>query len=315
MQCGTDKSGLRITTGEGIKIYVCWRGRERILCVCDTEVSPSISALYTLWHQCFGNPSERVLRDMVSLQSFHGLPEKLGLTVACETCADTKSIKTSNFGLTLHMVNKPLQLVVADLCGPFQEKSVGGVAYFLQTRDVYSTYVKVYTISDKYDVTGLVKRFISERKRLTGFKVVVWRNNGGGEFLNGELQSHMQGLGIMLEKMIRYFHEQAGVFERSNRTIQSIMRCILFGSDLPQTFWSMAVKSAAYIHNCTMNTTTDGKTPQEMFLNLKPQVDNLRVFGSWDFVHVPVQKRRKLDHRAVRSCFVGYLEGSKGWRF
>lgn len=103
--------------------------------------------------------------------------------------------------------------------------------------------------------------------------------------------------------------------ERSNRTIQSIMRCILFGSDLPQTFWSMAVKSAAYIHNCTMNTTTDGKTPQEMFLNLKPQVDNLRVLGSWDFVHVPVQKRRKLDHRAVKSCFVGYLEGSKGCRF
>lgn len=48
---------------------------------------------------------------------------------------------------------------------------------------------------------------------------------------------------------------------------------------------------------------------------LKPQVDHLRIFGSWAFVHVPVEKRKKLDDRAVKCRFVGYLDGSKGWRF
>lgn len=133
--------------------------------------------------------------------------------------------------------------------------------------------------------------------------------------MNEELTSHLMKLGITIEKTITYFHEQAGVVERSNRTIQSIMRCILFGSDLPKSFWGMAVASAGYLHNRTINVNTGTKTPQEMFLGTKPQADNLRVFGSWAFVHVPAEKRKKLDHRATKARFVGYLAGSKGWKF
>lgn len=156
---------------------------------------------------------------------------------------------------------------------------------------------------------------MAEAERLTGLKVVYWRNNRGGEFLNTEIVSHLQGLGITLEKTIRYFHKQAGVVERSNRTIQSIMWCILFGSSLPKGFWGLAVVSAAYLHNRTVNVNTVSKTLQEMFMKIKPQVDNLQVFGSWAFVHVPVEERKKLDHRAIKCRFVGYLAGSKGWRF
>lgn len=162
MQVGTDKLGLFITRGDGKNIYASRKGRKWLLCMCGTAVSASLSKSYTLWHQQFGHPSERVLRDMVSKQSCHGLPEKLGPTIPCETCANAKSTKSSTLGLKLRAFDRPLHLVVADLCGPFQEKSVGGAAYFLQTRDVYSTYVKVYTIVNKYNVTGLVKCFITE---------------------------------------------------------------------------------------------------------------------------------------------------------
>lgn len=175
--------------------------------------------------------------------------------------------------------------------------------------------MKIYTIFNKYEVTGLVKRFIAEAERLTGKKVKYWRNDGGGEFLNEELTNHLQELGVTLEKTIPYFHEQAGTVKRSNRTIQLIMRCILFGSELPKSFWGMAVASAGYLHNRTINVNTGSKTPQEIFIGLKPQADNLRVFGSWVFVHVPVEKRKKLDHRAVKCRFIGYLAGSKGWKF
>lgn len=40
--------------------------------------------------------------------------------------------------------------------------------------------MKIYTIFNKYEVTGLVKRFIAEAERLTGNKVKYWRNDGGG---------------------------------------------------------------------------------------------------------------------------------------
>lgn len=138
---------------------------------------------------------------------------------------------------------------------------------------------------------------------------------GGGEFLNAELVNHLQALGVTLEKTIRYFHEKAGVVEQLKRTIQLIMRCILFESSLPESFWGLEVVSAAYLHNRTVNVNTGSVTPQELFMKVKPQVDNLRVLGLWAFVHVLVEKRKKLDHQAVKSHFVGYLAGLKGWRF
>lgn len=138
---------------------------------------------------------------------------------------------------------------------------------------------------------------------------------GGGEFLNKELESFFTTQGISLEKTLRYFHEQAGIIERAQRTIQSTMRCLLFGSDLPKSFWSMAATTAAYLHNRTPNTNTGAKTPQEILLNEKPSVGHLRVFGSWAFVHVPQELRKKLDHRAIKCRFVGYLPRSKGWQF
>lgn len=315
MKFATDTSGLYITSKSGERVNAGRMGRKWVFRVCGTGVSAYISESYSLWHQRLGHPSERVLRQMVARQSCNGLPEKLSSTVPCEICADAKSTKSSSLSSTLRTYDAPLQLVVEDLCGPFQEKSVGGASYFLQIRDAHTTFVKIYTINNKYDVTSLVKRYIAEAERLTGFKVIRWRNDGGGEFMNAELSENLSKLGIVVEKTLPYFHEQAGVIERSNQTIQSIMRCVLFGSDLPKSFWAMAVAAAGYLHNRTINTNTGTVTPQEMFMKVKPQVDNLRIFGSWAWVHIPVEKRKKLDHRAQKAQFVGYLAGSKGWTF
>lgn len=73
--------------------------------------------------------------------------------------------------------------------------------------------------------------------------------------------------------------------------------------------------TGTYLHNRTPNSNTNEKTPQELFMTSKPQIDHLRIFGSWAFVHVPAEKRKKLDDRAQKCKFVGYLGGMKGWRF
>lgn len=180
---GTDERGLYITSNEAIRIDAMQKDRKWILRVCGTEVSALISDSYVLWHERFGHPSERVLRQMISDQSCFGLPEKLGASKPCETCMDVKSTKTSSLASTMRTYDKPLHLVVADLCGPVQEKALGGASYFLQIRDEYSTFVKIYNVVNKYEVAGLVKGFIGEAQRLTGQKVVYWRNDGGGNFL------------------------------------------------------------------------------------------------------------------------------------
>lgn len=270
---------------------------------------------YDTWHQRLGHPHDRLLRAMTQSNMVLGLPDRLGPTTPCETCAKAKSKKSTAIGPSFRHHDRVLHLVVAVLCGPFQERSVGGAQYFIQIRDVFSTFVRVLPLVNKYDATSVIKNYIAEVERLTGEKILYWRNDGGGEFLNKSLETFFTEKGISLEKTLRYHHKQAGIIERSQRTVQSIMQCLLFGSDLPKSFWSLAATTAAYLHNRIPNGNTGDKTPQEILLNEKPNVDHLRVFGSWVYVHIPQELRKKLDERAVKCRFVGYLARSKGWKF
>lgn len=65
-----------------------------------------------------------------------------------------------------------LHLLVANMCGPFQEKSVGGAQYFLQIRDIFSKFVRVTPLANKYNTTCVIKNYVSEVKILTGEQIM-----------------------------------------------------------------------------------------------------------------------------------------------
>jgi hypothetical protein len=56
------------------------------------------------------------------------------------------------------------------------------------------------------------------------------------------------------------------------------------------------------------------KTPEEVFTGKKPSVDHLRIFGSPVYIHVPKEKRIKLEPSGKKGTFVGYSETSKAYR-
>ncbi len=49
-------------------------------------------------------------------------------------------------------------------------------------------------------------------------------------------------------------------------------------------------------------------------LKKKHDVNNLRVFGCEAYLHVPDEKRKKLDKKSIPCIFVGYPNDSKGYR-
>jgi hypothetical protein len=55
------------------------------------------------------------------------------------------------------------------------------------------------------------------------------------------------------------------------------------------------------------------KTPEEFFTGKKPSVDHLRIFGSHVYIHVPKEKRTKLELYGKKGTFVGYSETSKAY--
>jgi hypothetical protein len=46
----------------------------------------------------------------------------------------------------------------------------------------------------------------------------------------------------------------------------------------------------------------------------KPEVSHLKIFGCPVFIHIPKEKRNKLDPSGKKGIFVGYCEVSKAFR-
>ena len=69
-----------------------------------------------------------------------------------------------------------------------------------------------------------------------------------------------------------------------------------------------------YVQNCTPHRVLENKTPKEVFSDKKPEVSNLRIFGYPMFIHIPKEKRTKLDPSGKKGIFMGYSESSKAYR-
>jgi len=76
--------------------------------------------------------------------------------------------------------------------------------------------------------------------------------------------------------------------------------------NLPNYFWAEAVATIVYIMNRTSTAIIHGMTLEEKFTSKKPDVSHLRMFGCIAYVHVPDEKRSKLDPKAEKYIFIGY---------
>lgn len=74
--------------------------------------------------------------------------------------------------------------------------------------------------------------------------------------------------------------------------------------------WTYAVMAAAYTRNRCYNPRT-GKTPFELFVGKKPNINSMHVFGTVCYSYV--QNKTKLDPRSKRGIFVGYDRGSPAY--
>ena len=89
---------------------------------------------------------------------------------------------------------------------------------------------------------------------------------------------------------------------------------MLSGAGLEQEFWAEVVSTACYLVNRSPSSALDDTTPHEVWSGKKPSLQHLRVFGCDAYVHVPKEKRSKLDNKAEKCIFIGYKDGVKGYK-
>ena len=91
-------------------------------------------------------------------------------------------------------------------------------------------------------------------------------------------------------------------------------RAMLHDQDLPMHLWEEAVRTTVYVQNRTLHRVLEKKTPKEVFFGKKLEVSNLIIFGCPMYIHIPKEKRTKLDPLGRKGIFVGYSERSKAYR-
>jgi uncharacterized membrane protein YvbJ len=112
---------------------------------------------------------------------------------------------------------------------------------------------------------------------------------------------------------VPYNPQQNGVPKRKNRTICEAVKAMMFDQDLSNYLWAKATSTAMYIQKRCPHAILKGKTHEEVFSGIKLEVGNLRIFGCHVYIHVPKEKRTKMELSGKKGVFVGYNEKSKAY--
>ena len=91
------------------------------------------------------------------------------------------------------------------------------------------------------------------------------------------------------------------------------VKIMIYDQYLPMHLWAEATITVVYVHNRISRNALGFKTLEEMFMGKKPEVSHLKIFGCPVYVHIPKEKRTKLDPSGKKGIFVGYCEVSKAF--
>ena len=89
---------------------------------------------------------------------------------------------------------------------------------------------------------------------------------------------------------------------------------MLHDQDISMHLWEEAARTAVYVQNRTSHRVLENKTPEQVFFDKKLEVNPLRIFGCPVYIHIPKEKRTKLDPSGKKGIFMGYSERSKAYR-
>ncbi|KAL0891790.1 hypothetical protein ABMA27_015057 [Loxostege sticticalis] len=262
------------------------------------------------WHERLAHQN---LQHVKAVLRNNNISVKDNTEAKCESCLQGK-ISRLPFHTSETKTTRPCELIHADTCGPMEVPSVGGSRYFVIMKDDYSNYRSVYFIKRKDEVKKCIENFINKAENTTNNKIHYFRSDNGLEYVNKGVQDLFADRGIIHQTTVPYTPEQNGKSERENRTLVEAARTMICAKGLPKKLWAEAVQTAAYVLNRTSKSNDPGKTPFEVWTNKHFDINDLKIFGTPVFVHIPKEKRRKWDAKGEKGIMVGYGEDVKGYR-
>ena len=283
----------------------------------SSTVDSAHVASLQLWHERLAHVDRRGIAQMVRKGVVKGIQISNSDSQGdCMACIQGKAHRAAIPAVrTSARASGMLDRIHSDVCGPMEEVSIGGSRYFVSFIDEHSSWVTVYCVKQKSEVSDCFLSYQKFCERQHGRKIRILRSDRGGEYLSNGLQTHFDDTGIQHELTTAYTPHQNGMAERLNRTLVSLVRSMLQHKGLCKSLWAEALSTAVYVRNrVTCSALGSNLTPHHIWKHSSPVLAHLRVFGSRCWYTVPKEKLRKLDARARIAIFVGYSEQSKAYK-
>jgi transposase InsO family protein len=310
-QCEISKNNIVIAKGKLSPDMYELRVPHRSLAVKQNQHTPNCQHS---WHRRFGHRHPEDVQKLEIKKMATGLKiQDCGIREVCECCIKGKMSRCPIPKKAITRATSVLELVHTDLCGPMQNATPSGKRYFMTMIDDYSRFTQVYFLKFKSEVSKFINEYIKYAENKFEKKVKVIRSDNGREYITKELQRSLTEMGIKVQYTAPYSAFQNGVAERKNRTLMEAARCMLIDAEMKKKYWAEAVNTACYLQNILPSKAVD-KTPFELWNRRKPDVKHLHIFGCKGYAHLPKEKRRKLDEKAISLTFVGYSAESKAYR-
>ena len=287
----------------------------------DTRIS--IPASYTMerdvlnfetWHQRLAHCSEKRLR--LTQKLVDGIPKfhtsRIPHVVTCRTCDVAKLQKAPRgpsrdlppdlqpgqvFSMDIGFIRGPKNLAAVlartEEAAPKVIESRQGYVCYLLIIDNKSRYTWPFPMKSKSVPLALIKTFLETHgNHKCGNRRI--RTDGEGSLAESSAcRTLLNQLGYTLEKTATDSSSQNGIAERPHQTFAAMVRCLLYSSSLPITFWADALVYANYINNRLYHSRLDG-IPYTEWTGKRANMRHLRAFGA----HVTV---RRSGHRPTKA--------------
>ena len=114
--------------------------------------------------------------------------------------------------------------------------------------DNKSRFAWVYLLKRKSDAAKVLKDFVRKVERQQNTKILRFRSDNGGQYVNTEIETFFSELGIIHDRTVPYSHESNEVAERFNRTIITIARTLPVDYET-KALWAEPIVYAVYSKN------------------------------------------------------------------
>lgn len=263
----------------------------------------------SLWHRKLGHANDVAVRSLISSCSLKC--NKQGLPF-CNACQLGKHLKLPFFK-SINRTSKPFALIHSDIwTSPVH--SISGLKYYVIFLDDYSHYLWVYPMRNKSEVYSKFLHFSAFVTTQFKTSIKSFQCDNGGEYNNSLFHDHFGKHGITFRFSCPHTSQQNGKSERMLRTINNVVRSLLFQAQLSPTYWVEALHTTVHIINILPSSSIENNTPHFLLHGQKPTYSHLRVFGSLCFPNINNSHLSKLSPRSTPCLFLGYPIHHRGYR-